>query len=729
MSAPGSRATDAALEHVREVVVRALDDLRRRSGLDSWMLAHRDGDQQVVLHAVGAALAAPGTPVPWAETFCALRAEAGAPSVAGDVSQVPAYASLAARRTPEVRAVVTVPVVSPDGELVGDLCGLGTHAVPDLEQHREAVELQAALIGSLMAFERHVMRDRRRAEQAERAARTDPLTGLGNRRTWDDAVESEDARAAVLGTPVGVVVADLDGLKHLNDADGHAAGDAALRAAADALQAVAAAEHLAARLGGDELGLLLPEADAARTAEVVERLRAAWHDAGVDVSVGWAVRDAGRGLRDAWRVADAAMYADKGRRSAAARRAAPAVPRAPEGRAPRLGNHEPVVRALRTDPRGGTAGDVDALLELVTAQLGLDVAYVNERRDDHWRIRNVHADPTTDLEPGDLSETTNSYCELLVTRQIPAAVQDSHDVPALAALPATDDLAITAYVGTPLHRSDGSLYGTLCAYAHDAEPALGDRDAGVLRVVGGLVMSIVEQHDREDRLRHDLLERLDGLAAAGGPRMVFQPVVALADGSVVGHEALSRFPTGDPAEWFATARSAGLEEDLELTAVRSALARLDDVPGFLAVNVSARTAGLPALGRVVGGCDPARVVLELTEHTPVDDYAALRRTLAPLRRAGVRIAVDDVGAGFASMRHVLELVPDVLKLDISLVRNIATDSSRQALAASMLAFADKTGAQVVAEGIETADELDYLRTMGVGLGQGYHLGRPAPLAA
>ncbi len=118
-------------------------------------------------------------------------------------------------------------------------------------------------------------------------------------------------------------------------------------------------------------------------------------------------------------------------------------------------------------------------------------------------------------------------------------------------------------------------------------------------------------------------------------------------------------------------------------------------------------------------------MLELTEHDEIEDYRALAAALAPLRERGVRVAVDDTGAGFASMRHVLALMPDLIKLDISLVRGIDTDVSRQALAAALTAFADSTGAEVVAEGIERQAELDVVRSLNVTYGQGYLLGVPA----
>ena len=130
-----------------------------------------------------------------------------------------------------------------------------------------------------------------------------------------------------------------------------------------------------------------------------------------------------------------------------------------------------------------------------------------------------------------------------------------------------------------------------------------------------------------------------------------------------------------------------------------------------------------ALSRVAG----SRIVLELTEHTRIDDYPALLEALDELRQHGVRIAVDDAGAGYAGLQQILGLRPDIIKLDVDLTRGIDTDPVRRALAACLVRFGEDTNSVIVAEGIETAAELETLRQLGVPWGQGYLLARPGPL--
>lgn len=216
-------------------------------------------------------------------------------------------------------------------------------------------------------------------------------------------------------------------------------------------------------------------------------------------------------------------------------------------------------------------------------------------------------------------------------------------------------------------------------------------------------------------------------AVQEGVDVVLQPIVDLASGEVVGVEALARFSDGrSPDRWFAEAASVGLGTALELAAVQAALARIDELPSTasLNVNVSAATAGADALAAMLETVPAGRVVLEITEHVPVTDYPGLGAALARLRARGVRLAIDDAGAGFASLHHVLELKPDVVKLDASLVRGIDSKAEHRALVSALVSFAKETSCALIAEGIETAGELAAAREVGVGCAQGFHLGMP-----
>lgn len=211
--------------------------------------------------------------------------------------------------------------------------------------------------------------------------------------------------------------------------------------------------------------------------------------------------------------------------------------------------------------------------------------------------------------------------------------------------------------------------------------------------------------------------------------IAFQPIYDLSTRPVAGAEALARFPVATPDVWFSEAASVGLGAELELAAVEAALAAAAGLPDdiYISVNLSPESCLDPRLSRLACQSLPAprRIVLELTERTAVPDYQALQEALAPLRRSGIRLAVDDAGAGFASMRHILQLAPDFIKLDREIIAGIDTDNGQRALGAAMTEFAVRIGSRVVAEGIETEGELTVVTSLGIPEGQGYFLGRPS----
>jgi PAS domain S-box-containing protein len=213
--------------------------------------------------------------------------------------------------------------------------------------------------------------------------------------------------------------------------------------------------------------------------------------------------------------------------------------------------------------------------------------------------------------------------------------------------------------------------------------------------------------------------------------IAFQPIVELDSGRVIAYEALSRFP-GDPARtpdiWFDDAWALGLGIPLELLAIRKAVEAIAEAPAELEVNLNASPPTLAARGFMRSlGPNPERVTVELTEHLEIADYDKFRRAAAPLRKAGGRLAIDDFGAGFASLKHILKVEPERIKLDISLTEQIPESTMAHALASALLSFAGEIGIEVVAEGIETEEELDALTEIGVRVGQGFHFGLPAPL--
>jgi len=236
---------------------------------------------------------------------------------------------------------------------------------------------------------------------------------------------------------------------------------------------------------------------------------------------------------------------------------------------------------------------------------------------------------------------------------------------------------------------------------------------------------------RDDELDDPVVLRkvIEHLCEPGVVKAFVQPVVRPADQVVVGYEALARMsiePTRPPDWWLARASQVGLRGMLEIACLRSAFS-LGPTPEdrLLFVNLSPSLLADPAALLFLDEL-PDRLVIELTEQEAVDDYEVLRRDLAPWLSRGVRIAIDDTGAGYSSLRHVIELTPDFLKLDRELVRDLDSDVNRRALVSAVVAFASEVGTSVIAEGVETDTELEVLRDAEVDLVQGYLLARPGP---
>jgi EAL domain-containing protein (putative c-di-GMP-specific phosphodiesterase class I) len=222
---------------------------------------------------------------------------------------------------------------------------------------------------------------------------------------------------------------------------------------------------------------------------------------------------------------------------------------------------------------------------------------------------------------------------------------------------------------------------------------------------------------------------ITGILEQGSYWPVFQPVRRLIDGQIVGYEALSRFQMGaDPSWVFAQARIAGRMRELELATLCAAATTAASLPRdcWLSLNCSPDLlVDTRALAEVLAPIHQ-HVVLELSEHDPIPDYAPITAAVAQIRPQ-VRLAVDDAGAGFASLRHVLEIRPGLVKLDITLVQGVATDLTRAALVAGFVHFAAEAKFDLIAEGIETEADEEALRRLGVAYGQGFLLGRPEPV--
>lgn len=375
------------------------------------------------------------------------------------------------------------------------------------------------------------------------------------------------------------------------------------------------------------------------------------------------------------------------------------------------------------------------MLAAIRRHLKMDVAFISEFSDGKRVFRQV--DPQTadnPVQPGAGDPLEASFCQRVVDGRLPELIPDARLNPVAAALPPTHALPVGAHLSVPIRMQDGSVYGTFCCFSRKADNSLDERDLNMMRVFADVAGELIERERMQARRREEITLRLRPALEDDGLAIVYQPIYDLVQHKVVGFEALSRFvkgPERSPDVWFSEANEIGLGGRLEAQAVRMSLEGLRDLPAdiYVSVNMSPEHILEGTMDQFFRGKALHRVMLEITEHAVVEHYDELVQKIRPYRDRGLKVAVDDAGAGYSSFRHILHLMPDRIKLDMSLTRNIDGDTSRRALAAAFARFSEETGSAIVAEGVETAAEMHTLQALGVTRIQGFYIGRPVALPA
>lgn len=373
------------------------------------------------------------------------------------------------------------------------------------------------------------------------------------------------------------------------------------------------------------------------------------------------------------------------------------------------------------------------LIRALRQHLDMEVSFISEFTAGRRIFRYV--DSATQLwgiHPGEGIALNESHCQRIVEGRLPEIIPDTDKHAEARAIPETQRLGIGSYIGVPIKLNDGAVYGTLCCYGSRPNESLSESDVRVMRLVADIAAGFLEKDMQDASGRETKRQRIQTVLDGCCLSMVYQPIVDVNSRAHTGFESLSRFnaePRRGPDQWFAEAAEVGMAFELERYAIEQALAEMEDLPAetYLSFNASSELILSGAMESLLAGKPLDRLVMEVTEHAVVEDYDQLRRATAKLRRQGLRLAVDDAGAGYASLKHILNLDPDIIKLDTSLTRGVDTDKDRQALASALIYFAKKTGCKVVAEGVETVEEYTALNVLGVDYVQGYYLGKPTPI--
>lgn len=383
------------------------------------------------------------------------------------------------------------------------------------------------------------------------------------------------------------------------------------------------------------------------------------------------------------------------------------------------------------------ATKLSKLLALVRKHLDMDVAFISEFISGERVFKFVNNQSTNKaVTVGNSDPIEDTYCKKIADNQLDPIIPDTKNHPITKVMPVTEKLNIGAYIGVPIILSCGNIYGTFCCFKSHADDSLNNRDLSFLKVIAEMATELIEKKFKYDQLHHDAKSAIEQVIKNKSIKMYFQPIFCLATNKVAGYESLSRFftePYKTPDVWFNQAAQLGLSEPLEMLAIKTTLDQIDQIDQFdhakyISINTSPAHILSGALAKVLQNVNCQRIVVELTEHTKILDYQAVRIALQPLRDKGIRLAIDDAGAGFASFQHILELEADIIKLDITLTQNINKERSKYLLAKALCGFAKAINCIILAEGIETKEELNALRNLGVDKVQGYLLGRPAPVA-
>jgi diguanylate cyclase (GGDEF)-like protein len=332
------------------------------------------------------------------------------------------------------------------------------------------------------------------------------------------------------------------------------------------------------------------------------------------------------------------------------------------------------------------------------------------------------------LDPADETDATHVADRILAAFDEPFTVEgESRAIGASIGIATSHDPSDTG--SELLRRADLAMYGAKMRDRKGGYEVFQPRTEAALRAAQYAPeepttdpVNVVRLH-RAQRERAEIRELLDSHEAI---RSEFQPVVELSTGRVAGYEALSRFPTLDraPDSVFDQAHRCGLGSFLEAIAIQSALlagGRPDDT--FLSVNVSPTA----LMSREVARALPASlddIVIEVTEHELAPETDLVQEGLALVRSRGWRVAIDDAGAGYAGLRHLTDLSPDMIKIDGGLIRGGAHDLHKGALVESLVSYARRIGASTCAEGVERHEDLEFAQATGIDFVQGYLLARP-----
>ncbi|MER5173679.1 sensor domain-containing phosphodiesterase [Thioclava kandeliae] len=363
---------------------------------------------------------------------------------------------------------------------------------------------------------------------------------------------------------------------------------------------------------------------------------------------------------------------------------------------------------------------------------GMEVAFISRFTKDQRIIDEVISDHDAfrGISKESSSRLDQSYCYRVANGQTPNLIKDARKEISVVDIPETRLLPIGAHISVPIRLSSGKIHGMLCAFQRSARDDLTARDLSMFELCAALIGRDIDSlliNNPADMLG---TEEMQKLIEQNEFQTNLQPIIRLPQREVCGFEALTSFSDhpGTTEQVFSHAKHLDLISSLEERAAIQAAQFIPTLPHkcFLALNFSVSSIEDLDFTTIFSPEDRKKIVIEVTEHEKVDDYGKFLAAVGRMRKIGLRLAVDDVGAGFASLRHVMHLKPDIIKLDRSFCDAIDKRSGQRGLIKAILDYATNYGAELLAEGIETEMDLAAIQAIGVTMAQGYHIGRPSP---
>lgn len=301
------------LKNFNDAGQHVLKYLRRHFGFKLWMITRTEGNDWIVLQTEDHGYhVKPGQVFNWADSFCSQMILDKAPRMAPNSQDVPLYAQAKINQSFNIKSYIGQPLLKEDGSLFGTLCAIDPSPQPkEIEKEESLVHLLSQLLSQILQNELKVNEQKRISEKFKVDSLTDPLTGLFNRRAWDELLALEEDRCKTYGHPTTVIIIDLNNLKKINDTLGHMEGDKFIQRTANILKDCIRSNDIVARLGGDEFAILNIETNLKDTKKLSNRITKNLNDAGITAAIGIALRNPSKDLQQSVKEADQHMYEHK----------------------------------------------------------------------------------------------------------------------------------------------------------------------------------------------------------------------------------------------------------------------------------------------------------------------------------------------------------------------------------------------------------------------------------